>query len=33
MITPKKIKIYGLRDLDSMETLKGKLSEQQIFEI
>jgi len=33
MITPKKIKICGLRDLDSMETLKSKLSEEQIFEI
>lgn len=33
MITPKKIKLYGLRDLDSMETLNSKLSEEQIFEI
>lgn len=33
MITPKKIKICGLRDLDSMETLNNKLTEEQIFEI
>jgi len=33
MITPKKIKIYSLRDLDSIEILRSKLSEEQIFEI
>jgi len=33
MIIPKKIKICSLRDLDSMETLKSKLSKEQIFEI
>ena len=33
MITPKKIKICGLRDLDSMETLNNKLTKEQIFEI
>ena len=33
MIMPKKIKICGLRDLDSMETLNNKLSKEQIFEI
>ena len=33
MVTPKKIKICSLRDLDSMETLKSKLSKEQIFEI
>ncbi len=33
MIKPKKIKFYGLRDISSMEILKEKLSEEQIFEI
>ena len=33
MIKPRKIKFYGLRDFSSIEILKEKLSDEQIFEI